>query len=64
MYQSLLFGNAVLLDSEGRFIFSKLQRMRENAECLNVCVVCCCHPVMEVLYNRFGAIGLRNDLDG
>ena len=38
MYQSLLFGNAVLLDSEGRFIFSKLQRMRENAEC-RMCVL-------------------------
>lgn len=30
----------------------------------NVCVVCCCHPVMGVLYNRFGAIGLRTGLDG
>lgn len=38
MYQSLLFGNAVLLDSEGRFIISKLQRMRENAEC-RMCVL-------------------------
>ena len=33
MYQSLLFGSVVLLDSEGRFIISKLQRIRENAEC-------------------------------
>lgn len=38
MYQSLLFGNAVLLDSEGRFIISKLRCMRENAEC-RTCVL-------------------------